>query len=278
MFDKSSTLIDVLRALQQSIVVYSIPYYQKKRFGSFGDGGYILLQELAEKAPMLFSYGVGDDISFEKAWCESPSMHDSRKLLLCDSSTEIPPLPNVINDVPVEFVRDIYPDHLLSGNPIPEDSILKLDVEGSEFSTNFDLLFTLFSQIVVEFHFLHVDEPVAISRSPYFKQLYTSHCSSVNEALFLSYTAMLQGLFKNFYCFHIHANNSLPPVSIGDQYLIPLLELSFARKDLVDSLHPVPIDPVAFPFPDPSIDAPNKKDRGDYVNIYPLEDYRGLYQ
>ena len=42
----------------------------KVRVGGHNDGGYVVLEELCQSADSLFSFGIGDDISFEIDYLE----------------------------------------------------------------------------------------------------------------------------------------------------------------------------------------------------------------
>ena len=73
-------------------------------------------------------------------------------------------------------------------------------------------------------------------------------------------------LLDLFYIFHIHANNSLPKMSVNGHSFPPLLEISFIRKDLISSIPKLSQEK----YPIKGIDYPNKNDRSDIEKVYPF--------
>ena len=87
----------------------------------------------------------------------------------------------------------------------------------------------------------------------------------INEGIFIKYCLALEKLNEHFYIFHAHANNSLPLIEVNGYKFPPLMELSFVRKDLVACAMP-----TIETFPVEGLDYPNKTDRPDIKDWYPI--------
>lgn len=232
----------------------------KIRVGNEHDGGYVVYRELAEKSPVLYSAGVGNDVGFELDWV---NRWPKSKIKLYDP---------YVKELPTEHNRfSLYKVGLgLHYKPladIVQDATFKLDIEWDEWGAievmkDEDL--RKFSQIVGEFHLVHAQPRSDLS--PYFYSFYLQVFDKLNEDLFYMYHMVLQRLHNWFHIFHIHANNSLPMVSVDGFTLPPLLELSFVRKDLVKK------NPSASreQFPVKGLDLPNKTNRMDILDYYPF--------
>lgn len=238
----------------------------KIRIGNQHDGGYIALKEICEKTKFGYSLGIGNDIGFEVDFIKRfPDV----KIECFDPTIES--LPKHSNN---ESFKNLTFKKLgpVSINKIQNDSLLKMDIEGCEWdaiigSTGMFSIMNLmkFNQILIEIHLLHV-EPRK-TKSDYFNSLYQRFADSVNESLFHNYYSALKSLNHFFYIFHIHPNNSLPKISIGEYKFPPLIELSFVRKDLVDTVYDTHTN-----FPVDGLDYPNKTDRMDIFDFYPIGD------
>jgi len=129
------------------------------RFGDYGDGGYVIVDDL-RKSDVLFSIGVGENVSFDQK-CEIKLS----RVILVDHTVPnfIPPAGNfeIIRKPLVPGViseQGITIKQLLSSYPIAEDYILKIDIEGDEWNILNELESTdllKFRQVVVEFHGLN---------------------------------------------------------------------------------------------------------------------------
>lgn len=234
----------------------------KIRIGNQHDGGYIALKEICEKTKVGYSFGIGDDIGFEMDFIK----RFPNSTIECFDPT-IESLPNY-SDKNLTF-KKLGPNSL---NKIEDNSLLKMDIEGCEWDaiTGSAEMFNImnlrkFNQILIEIHLLHV-EPRK-TKSDYFNDMYQRFADAVNESLFNNYYRALKTLNHFFYIFHIHPNNSLPKISIGEYKFPPLIELSFVRKDLVDTIYETHTN-----FPVDGLDSPNKTDRMDIFNFYPIGD------
>lgn len=260
---------NVIKALE-AIEVFDIPDLFPWRIGNpNGDGGYVVSKEMMVRSLHargdLFSFGIGNEYSFEKSastFFRNVMMFDITSCELAGSA------PNLT------FNTAAFSTQILKKFKIPNGSMLKFDVEWAEWDVLLDCLneglLDNFSQIIGEFHLFQLFH-VYGELSPYFSSVYASFYDGVNNNLFAKYKKVFDLLQKDFYCFHIHANNSLPYFEFENVTYPPLLELSFARKSEVD--RDMKISRTKKYFPVTGLDVPNKKDRPDFRDVYPL--YKG---
>lgn len=238
----------------------------KMRIGNKSDGGYIVLEELCRETSLLYTFGVGEDISFELAFVNN---FPKTNCYLFDPTIdnvpkEHPQLHFYKKDICEEYdkLRYIFMPYA------PQKSLLKMDMEGNEWKAFSSMIneekLNVFSQLIIEFHFIHAQSQIGLS--PYFTKMYQDNFKGMNDELFAKYTRILKYLNKHFYIFHLHANNSLPLVEIAGHKLPPLLEVSFVSKTSVANAEL--LKNVAFPVK--GLDYPNKKDRPDIFNWFPV--------
>jgi hypothetical protein len=212
------------------------------RIGSSNDGGYVVPERVLVGSKTLLSFGYGHDFLFEKEFLKYG--RGNRAFLFDKSITltslivgllksfyaKIRGLPTnlawyfhcLLNYMglrlhrrlkyfPRELVRykvNRYQSSLISSLSLidmQEESILKMDIEGAEYSVldSIDLL-REFRSLVVEFHFV-------AERTSHFQHL-------------------IQDLKKHFCITHVHINNN-SKVLLG----IPnVLEITFVNKTLVE--------------------------------------------
>jgi hypothetical protein len=237
--------------------VYYCHGLTKVRLGGKHDGGYVVYEEACNLATGLFSFGIGDDMSFE---LEFDERFPNKNIELSDPYIDEPPVKGRFRF----HKKGIGPGYDFCG--INSNGILKMDVEGAEWDALASLAWYelgLFSQVIVEFHMLHVMRTQGLS--PYFGAMYDDFYADLNELVFEKYFNVWSLMNEVFYCYHLHANNSLPMVELGGLAFPPLVEASFIRKDLVTSAEPfvgtLPID---------GLDRPNKTDRPDIFWKLPL--------
>lgn len=225
------------------------------RVGNEGDGGYIILKEACEKVKSACCIGIGDDIGFEVDFVR---LFPNIQMKLLDP---------FINGLPQEHDRFSFDKRHAMYFDVEDDCLLKIDMEWDEWDF-LDMLtdHTLRKPVMIigEFHIVYVEPDVGLT--PYFYGFYKRIFKAINSSLFESYCSILTRLNKYFYCFHIHANNSLPIMTMGDYSIPPLLEFGFVRKGVAES-----VGKSIGPFPVPGLDFPNKKDRADIVNYYPFK-------
>lgn len=243
------------------IKVYDLPV-TKGRLGNEGDGGYVVAMEHLALADNLYSFGVGDDVGFELDFLR---MFPKAKAHLFDPTIQAPPCNHERFNFERSGIGGCLPGGGLLGN-IKADSILKIDAEWAEWEALLEIPLNRlrFSQIIIEFHILHMEPRPGLS--PYFTALYQSLADRQNQQLFRLYGHVMVWVNTWYKCFHAHANNSLPMVEVDGHRFPPLLEMSFLRNDLISS----DIKPAAGPFPVSGLDFPNKKDRPDVCGWFPL--------
>ena len=153
-----------------------------KRFGSVGDGGYLLSDDISE-SDICISLGIGDNYSFDLELAKY-----CKRVLMFDHTITPPALlsPNMvfekvgISTVESEDFTTI--EKIVSNLPTENDLILKIDVEGAEWEVLESLtLETLgrFRQIAAEFHNLH-----AIGNTKHFERMVAS-LSKLSQTHFL---------------------------------------------------------------------------------------------
>ena len=247
--------------------------FQKVRIGPKHDGGYILLNELIKKKTPLVSLGVGNDISFDIDYLKKSV---NSKAYLYDKTSNIKSknknlffYKKNVSAFSNKKAKNIAINNLL--NKFKHKITLKIDIEGNEWCLLKQISkknFKKISQMVVEFHLIHVDADKKIlskKYTPYFTKFYNYNYKSINNDLFKKYYQILKKLNEFFYIFHIHPNNSLKKICIENFNIPPLLEISFINKKYVKK-----VGLTKNKYPIKNLDFPNKIDRSDIVNFYPF--------
>jgi hypothetical protein len=222
---------------------------EKMRLGREGDGGYVVSREALMASSHLISFGIGDDWSFEMdAIRANPDIqvfaYDKEDNFELRSQSRIKFFKSdVVRDLPYA----------------PENSTLKIDIEGGEWEylDNIDLGFFV-NQLIIEFHLFDVGVPNRVL-TKYFHNLYSNVVKNFNNNLFENYEMTIGEILNNFVLFHIHPNNSLKLVDVNGYLFPPLIECSFINKKFVNDKIPMSFD--HFPFD--GLDFPNKIDRSD---------------
>lgn len=238
----------------------------KTRVGGSNDGGYVVLKELCDVTDKVLTLGVGNDISFELEFTERFPQVSS--YTLCDPTITSLPCRNDRFVHIKKYAHQLYPEGFRehTGN-----SLLKCDIECHEWELLREIKsndLKRFNQILIELHLFHVEHKEN-GHSPYFHMIIGDFFEQCNVEIFQKYKVGLDKILENFYIFHIHANNSLPVSNLDAWTFPPLLELSLVRKDLVEN-----VAPSKDKFPTP-LDRPNKTDRPDIENYYPIIGWRG---
>jgi hypothetical protein len=250
---------NVLKFLN-TLKVYDVENDTKIRVGNKQDGGYVVLEGLATKTPLVYSFGIGNDVGFEMDWIRR---YPKSKVQCFDPYIEKLPQQHKRFSFRKYGIGSRYKS--LTG--VVKDSILKMDIEGEEWSA-FNIFdgdeVKKFSQIVVEFHILHVELQQGLF-SPYFSSVYEDFYEKINEDCFSEYTEVMNFIQNWFRIVHIHANNSLPLVSVDGYRFPPLLEVTFARVG-----QGLLFEPTKENFPIAGIDFPNKTNRPDVLDYYPF--------
>lgn len=246
----------------EELVVYDCGM-NKVRVGNDHDGGYILLRELCQSASVLYSFGIGDDVSFE---LDFANRFPVKEVFLYDPYVEeLPEEHPVFRFSNKGFGRKWEPVKLLHKG----EAVLKIDIEWDEWDALFLAHGTALrtcSQLVIEFHVVNIGMVGSGEYSPYFEEFYQNTAAKINARLFEKYASVMRKLCRDFHIFHIHANNSLPVIEVGGFIFPPLMELSFVRKDLVTVARKTKAH-----FPVDGLDFPNKTDRADIEGYYPFD-------
>ena len=263
----------------KDLQVFDVEGYTKVRVGRHCDGGYVVLDELCP-GTTLYSYGIGDDISFEEDYARRYN-----SFVKCFDHT--------INGITTQDPRIRWTNRGL-GNarncriPVQDidlhertERVLKVDVEHHEW----EWLSRWgpeggWKQIIIELHILSAetnrswipyrrDDGVVVTGplSPYFASMFADFDLQVNEFIFKEYSRALARLTNDYYVYHVHGNNSLPKTTLYGYSWPQLLELSLVRKDIVAGK----VKPTTQTFPVPGLDFPNKTNRPDFTSILPFK-------
>lgn len=213
-----------LEYLHDKFQLVEYPQEALKRFGSSGDGGYVLAPALIFPNSKVLSFGVGDDISFENSLSDKVE-----EIHFYDHTVENLPnsLPNSVffklgisNEMHKNFKTiDMAISDL---NVTSETNILKIDIEGSEWKSiaacNSENL-QKFSQIVIECH-----------------DLISSLFSNSFESLRIS----IEKLMSSHVLVYKHANNFRSYKVIANIPIADVYEITLIRKDFCVNFERIP--------------------------------------
>jgi hypothetical protein len=200
---------------------------KKIAFGRNGDGTYILPEELIknEEKYILLSFGISNDISFEKQFHEKFPLI---KIYAFDPTiNQLPEHTNAIRFFKMGLAGKTNKGlNLYSLNDIfdkleldrEKTYIMKIDIEGWEwnFLSNFESYRLNIPIITIELHFLPL-------------------CSK-SETVFLPFMfykklKIFRKVLEQFYLFHVHANN-YQYVDFKEKVFPTYLEVSLINKEL----------------------------------------------
>lgn len=199
------------------------------RIGEFGDGGYLLPNDL-DDIVACFSPGVSVQSSFEMDLAK----HDIPSFM-ADGSVDEPMLtvPNSVfikKHLAARSGDDVISleDWMAELAPPEGDMILQMDIEAAEYpvlSTLPTALLHRFRIIVLELHRI----PSILMKPGAFQRAYPA----------------LSALKDGFVCAHIHPNNASGTVEIEDETFPRVIEATFLRRDRVKQAVPS----TQFPHP-----------------------------
>lgn len=193
----------------------------KVRLGNEWDGGYVLPELMLNESKALFTYGVGNDVSFEVDYINKTNNnvylfdHTIDKITVSLDSLKS----MVFKKEGLSYEKteklDTFFNHY-NENKIDGRVLLKIDIEGDEFQyflkTDIEKLSKLVTGIVVEFH----PTEIKVNINNFFEAL--------------------EKLNKYFYNCHIHANNyggTVKHVSDGMNINLPhIIEMTFINKEI----------------------------------------------
>jgi len=213
--------VEEFRSLINPIIVKK---EKLKRYGSIGDGGYILPVNAVSKSRFLISGGIENNNEFEI---------DLARLgitgIQIDNSIDKPPtLHKNLSFIRATLgnIHEVDINKLITRFPARASGILKLDIEGAEYSVINSLKnLDKFNAITVEFHNLYM-----IS----------------DDNFWNNFKSILLKLKKDHGVFFIAPNNCCGYTILGGFPVPNVMEITFAKKSLVNgkqlkntrSLHP----------------------------------------
>lgn len=201
-----------------------LKFNEVKRYGSKGDGGYVVAKKAIEKSNFLISGGIESNNEFEI---------DLAKLgifgVQIDNSIDLPPKFHKN----LEFIKatlgdlsEIDINNLVNKFPKNKSGILKLDIEGSEYSVLKDVdNYNRFNAIIIELHALF---------------------RLTDDTFWESFKKILIRLKKTHDVIYISPNNCCGYSIIGGVPVPNVMEITWVKKSLVsgkkfskiDTLHP----------------------------------------
>jgi hypothetical protein len=185
----------------------------KIRLGPKQDGGYVVSEIVLDKCNGLFSYGIGNDISYEYDF-------------FAKYNKPVFAFDHTINSVLPRFIRhkkeglgidvencDDFINHFFQSNIKPK-VLLKIDIEGSEYDyllkADMDIISDITTGLILEVHFLD------------------------REDIRDKFIEMITKLNKYFVLTHTHANNWGDIFEYEGHSLYNVFELSFVNRSIVD--------------------------------------------
>jgi hypothetical protein len=183
-----------------------------KRYGSSGDGGYVLSDEIIRSGDVLISFGVDKNVDFEVEMAEIVLRVD-----MYDDSVDAPPV-EVRNGHFYKQRIGIGPgevslDDSVIGVPSDVYCILKMDIEGSEYdvlTAASEETLRKFTQITIEFHNFS-----ALTDYDFYKKAVAA-LTSIRR----THTPVL-----------VHPNNDMPMVILGNCPTPIVFEVLFLNND-----------------------------------------------
>lgn len=226
------------------LVPYDLPGERKVRIGDPGDGSYVIVDRLRASQPIM-SFGIGPSVNFE--------------IGMADRGHDVLMFDHTIDKLPAMHPRTTWFREGIAGVSAPgqrlftlaehmqklpsdcEPSILKMDIEGDEWSVldrASAQLLVRFDQIALELHGLErLEDPAfnAIARR------------------------VLGSIATHFTLCHVHANNFCTMrILAGCFPVLETLELTYIRSDLVKRAPSRTVYPTA-------IDVPNYHQFADHM-------------
>ncbi len=224
------------------------------RFGNKGDGGYVLPQLLIDKTEVIYSYGVGSDVSFEIDFVKEKNIRCRIFDHTVDAPSSIIYFPEIIFckeglSTDVAPSKNSFMNHRKIYLDEDKKILLKIDIEGGEYKIfqdekkfNFDNICGL----IIELHDIG-----------FHKKLAKSILSKFNE---------------NFLLVHVHGNNY--GRFFEDEFTIypDTMELTYINRGLIDQyvlteLNPLPIKGLDYPCNGEHLDFPNYLNSENYSKL-----------
>lgn len=249
------------------------PFHSKNkiRVGKKKDGGYVIEETSASKAKLLYSYGVGWDISFEVDLNKKfgipfrlfdPSMFSIQNIYPIQNNNFIGIIKTLIKiliwplyfavlkltGVKFSFLKQglstktsprfaTFKEHLMKYGDLSKNILLKIDIEENEYDLfeNQEFLESLSNviQILIEFH---------------------NAKNRINEII-----RIIHKIGGEFSLIHIHGNNYDTKFNLNGIEIPNALELTFVRNEFLPVRE---LDQESYPIK--NIDFPNDPSKEDY--------------
>jgi hypothetical protein len=217
--------------LIQTLTVYDVGI-PKKRLGRKEDGGYVINELLLNKSKRLITLGYGNEDSFEIDWYEITNTPIDIYDGTCTCRTICDRYQNLLGSV-LNYHQQNVGD---GGGHIKLEEILryttggllKVDIEGGEYTAFNDIDLSLQTGVLIEFHNLH---------------------ESANRNRIIS---LLSNELKEFVLFHIHANNWTGTFNLDGIQFPQTIEVSLIHQSLIPYKK---VDKASYPISE--LDFPN---------------------
>lgn len=209
---KSKLIQSRVNEFRSLIIPVIVKPEKLKRYGSVGDGGYVLPKNAVKKSKFLISGGIENNNNFELSLARLGIVG-----IQIDNSIDSPPVLHKnlsFMRATLGNIHDVNIDELITRFPATVKGILKLDIEGAEYSVvtamkNLDR----FNAIAVEFHSLY-----KISDDDFWDD----------------FRLILLKLRKNHDVVFIAPNNCCGYTILGGFPIPNVLEITFAKKSLIN--------------------------------------------
>lgn len=197
---------------------YNVNNYTKIRLGKKNDGGYIVPIEMLKKLESSYTYGAGNDISFE---INLSKLNKNTVIRIYDHTSNYPKV--IKNNIffkkeglAATQTKDLNTlfNHIKENQDQDKDILLKLDIEGAEWDILDKLDKSLLNNvimIVIEFH--HFEQ---VNKLPLYKRV-------------------LEKLHNSFTVFHIHPNNCSFILSVNNKNFPNVIEVTYINNKYVKS-------------------------------------------
>lgn len=205
-YERLRTLLKIKKVIGKNFV----------RLGKHNDGGYITVDNFTAGG-VAYSFGIAGDVSWDAAMAAR-----GYDIFMYDPTIDALPATNehfhffrqgiAGFEFPNQSLNTLDNFVKLNGHSNRNDMILKMDVEGAEWSflaTVSSELLSRFDQLIFEFHNLIADKDQSV----------------MNATL-----ACLNKINRTHSLVHLHANNCSPFIILDDKILMPdVLELTYVK-------------------------------------------------
>ena len=222
-------LKDLIRTFRSSLVGLEL-----HRVGGTSDGGY-LVPDVLNNISACFSPGVDKIASFEEELANRYGID----CYLADASVSKPPVENSRFDFQQKFLGSRTEGEFITlsdwissslGPKLSNRLLLQMDIEGAEFdvlaTTSQDVL-SQFKVMIIEFHGMsRIFDPIAVHKI----------------------LKIFRSIGRDFFICHVHPNNVGGIAKCGSYEVPAVMEITFIRKDVADSIKKTDSFCVPHPF------------------------------